>query len=67
MQALTVAIERRLVRRSRDHARVAGLGRLVIAQWQGTLTVWSFMPTAPLKVAVRSALEDLFERLRINQ
>ena len=66
MQTLIAAIERRLVRRSRDQARVAGLGLLVIAQWQGTLTVWSFMRPAPLKDAVQSALEDLFRRLRIN-
>jgi AcrR family transcriptional regulator len=66
MQTLTIAIERRLVRRSRDQARVAGLGLLVVAQWQGTLTVWSFMRHAPLQDAVRSALEDLFERLRIR-
>ena len=66
MQTLVIAIERRLVSRRRDRDRVADLGRLVIAQWQGTLTVWSFMRHAPLKNAVKSSLEDLFERLRIS-
>jgi AcrR family transcriptional regulator len=66
MQTLIVAIERRLVRRPRDLDRVTGLGRLVIAQWQGTLTVWSFLRHAPLKDAVKTSLEDLFRRLRIN-
>jgi len=63
MQTLIVAIERRLVRRPGDQDRVTGLGRLVIAQWQGTLTVWSFLRHAPLKDAVKTSLEDLFTRL----
>ena len=66
MHTLTAAIERRLTRRPRDQDRVAGLGRLVIAQWQGTLTVWSFVRHAPLKDAVTSSLDDLFHRLKIS-
>ena len=66
MRTLIVAIERRLVRRPRDQDRVTGLGRLVIAQWQGTLTVWSFLRDAPLNDAVQTSLEDVFRRLRIN-
>jgi AcrR family transcriptional regulator len=41
----------------------AGLGTLVIAQWQGTLTVWSFTRTAPPVDVVRAALEELLARL----
>jgi AcrR family transcriptional regulator len=66
MQTLIVAIERRLVRRPGDQDRVTGLGRLVIAQWQGTLTVWSFLRHAPLKDAVQTSLEDLFTRLGVS-
>jgi AcrR family transcriptional regulator len=66
MQTLTTAIERRLVRRPRDQDRVNGLGRVVIAQWQGTLTVWSFLRHAPLKDAVQTSLEDLFTRLGVR-
>ncbi|HVH23909.1 MAG TPA: helix-turn-helix domain-containing protein [Pseudonocardia sp.] len=40
-----------------------GLGELVIAQWQGTLTVWSFTRATPLADAVRTALIALLPRL----
>jgi AcrR family transcriptional regulator len=41
----------------------AGLGRLVLAQWQGTVTLWSFTRSTPLDVTVREALTDLLARL----
>jgi AcrR family transcriptional regulator len=41
----------------------AGLGTLVVAQWQGTLTVWSFTRAAPPGDVVRAALEGLLTRL----
>jgi AcrR family transcriptional regulator len=44
-----------------------GLGRLIVAQWQGTLTVWSFQPEGPVTEAVRSALEQLLNRLGFRQ
>jgi AcrR family transcriptional regulator len=40
-----------------------GLGELVVAQWQGTLTVWSFTRPTPLADAVRTALTALLPRL----
>jgi AcrR family transcriptional regulator len=51
-------------------ARLAGarggdddLGRLVVATWQGTLTVWSFTRDAPVVDVVRHTLEELLGRL----
>jgi hypothetical protein len=38
-----------------------GLGRLVVAHWQGTLTVWSFTRPGPLSDTVHDALTDLLE------
>ena len=67
IETVSAAIERRLVGRSRDRSRVAGLGMLVVAQWQGTLTVWGFRRHAPLPDAIRSSLEELFVRLRIGR
>ena len=50
-----------------DHRLAAhdlpGLGRLVVAHWQGTLTVWSFTRPGPLPDTVRDALTDLLERI----
>jgi len=40
-----------------------GLGRLVVAHWQGAVTVWSFLRHAPLKTAVAEALTDVLERI----
>lgn len=57
---LVVAIEERL---PPAPGAVEGLGRLVVAQWQGTLTVWSFAPDGPVSAAVHSALEHLLQRL----
>ena len=67
MDTVSEAIERRLVGRSRDRKRAAGLGVLVVAQWQGALTVWGFVRHAPLPDAVRASLDELFVRLRISR
>jgi AcrR family transcriptional regulator len=40
-----------------------GIGRLVVATWQGTLTVWSFNRDAPVVDDVRHMLEALLSRL----
>ncbi len=45
---------------------VEGLGLLVVAHWQGTLTLWAFRRTGSIADTVRTALDDLFERLRIK-
>jgi AcrR family transcriptional regulator len=63
MATLTEAIERRL---TETPGGAAGVGKLVVAHWQGTLTVWSFTRDAPLTTAVRNALDDLFGRLGIG-
>jgi AcrR family transcriptional regulator len=64
LATLTEAIDQRL-----DQATggAAGLGELVVAQWQGTLTVWGFARSAPLESAVRTALEVLFDRLGFDE
>ena len=59
---LTEAIDQRL---GRVTGGAAGLGELVVAQWQGTLTVWGFTRQAALTSAVRTSLEDLFARLAL--
>lgn len=41
----------------------SGIGRLVVAQWQGTLTVWGFTREPDLTDAVRGALTDLLARV----
>jgi AcrR family transcriptional regulator len=63
MTTLTAAIERRL---ADAPGGAHGLGPLIVAQWQGALTVWSFTRPAPLKRTVLSALEDLFARLSLD-
>jgi AcrR family transcriptional regulator len=40
-----------------------GSGRLVVAHWQGTLTVWAFTRDGPLPQAVRSAVTELLARI----
>jgi AcrR family transcriptional regulator len=40
-----------------------GLGPLVIAQWQGALTIWGFTRPAPPDDVVRTMLRDLLRRL----
>jgi AcrR family transcriptional regulator len=60
LAALCEAVETRL---SSSPGGGAGLGRLVVATWQGTLTVWSFTQEAPVVDSVRRMLEDLLSRL----
>lgn len=64
LATLTEAIERRL---DPVPGGTAGLGELILAQWQGTLTVWSFTRQGPLIDVVRDALEDLFDRLVLDR
>jgi AcrR family transcriptional regulator len=40
-----------------------GLGILVLAQWQGTLTVWAFTRRGTVRAAVRRSIDDLLTRL----
>jgi len=42
------------------------LGELVVAQWQGTLTVWGFTRGGPLANIVRTSLEMLLARELAN-
>lgn len=56
---LTEAVDRRLRRRRSG----AGLGRLVVTHWQGSLTVWSFTREAPLRDQVELSLRALLRRL----
>ncbi|MFD4401208.1 TetR/AcrR family transcriptional regulator [Nocardia sp. NPDC058499] len=60
LDALVAAVERRLAVAPDN---IAGVGELVVQQWQGALTVWSFRRDVALNVAVRSAVEPLLERL----
>jgi AcrR family transcriptional regulator len=55
IDALAGMIDRRLA------GDPPGPGRLVVAHWQGTLTVWSFTRPGPLSDTVRDALTDLLE------
>jgi AcrR family transcriptional regulator len=41
----------------------AGLGELVVAHWQGTLTLWSFTRPGPLPAFVRQSLDELLRRV----
>ena len=58
IDSLAGMINRRLAGRADDPPR---LGRLVVAHWQGTLTVWSFTRPGPLPDTVRDALTELME------
>ena len=40
-----------------------GTGALVVAQWQGTLTVWGFTRRGSVRRAVRSSIDELLRRL----
>ena len=53
-------VERRLGPAAPD-----GIGELVVAHWQGTLTVWGFTRSTPLSEAVRTALTALLAHLRL--
>jgi AcrR family transcriptional regulator len=41
----------------------AGLGELVVAHWQGTLTVWGFTRPGPLPAFVRKSIDELLRRI----
>ena len=60
IDVLAGMIDHRLVDRAGDSP---GIGRLVVAHWQGTLTLWSFTRPGPLSDTVRDALTDLLERV----
>jgi hypothetical protein len=56
---LAAAIEARLG----EGSDADGLGELVLAHWQGTITVWSFTRRGPLRAVVRDSLELLLARI----
>ena len=60
ISALAAGIEQRLVDAP---GGAEGLGELVVAHWQGTLTLWSFTRRGPLPVVVRRSLESLLDRI----
>lgn len=60
LATLTKAVEERL---AGAPGGPAGLGELVVAQWQGALTVWAFKRQDAIATAVRRALEELLARL----
>jgi AcrR family transcriptional regulator len=64
LATLTRAVEERL---SPSPGAQPGIGELVVAHWQGALTVWSFVQGAPVTTAVRQALQDLLSRLTSDQ
>lgn len=57
---LAASIEERLVGAPGGSA---GLGELVVAHWQGTLTVWGFTRPGPLPAFVRHSLDELLRRV----
>lgn len=57
---LTEAIEHRLADAS---GNATGLGELILAQWQGTLTLWGFQRRGAIATQVRRSLTDLLNRL----
>jgi len=63
LAALASAIEDRL---PGEHAGVSGLGRTVLAQWQGTLTLWSFTQHGSVSEAVRTAIDGLLARIALD-
>ena len=58
--ALADAIEERLIGAP---GGADGLGELVVAHWQGTLTMWSFTRRGSLQAVVRRSLETLLVRV----
>lgn len=62
LATLGAAIERRLTDAGVPGGP-EGLGPLVVAQWQGALTVWGFTREAPLDEVVRTMLRDLLRRV----
>ncbi len=64
LDTLAAAVEERLADAPGDMPRdVAGLGELVVAQWQGSLTVWGFRRQLDLAASVRQALDRLLARI----
>ena len=61
--ALVDAIEQRLTDAPGGYD---GLGELIVAHWQGTLTVWSFTRPGPIQPFVRRSLDVLFDRLLLR-
>jgi AcrR family transcriptional regulator len=57
LASVTEALDRRL------GGDAAGLGPLLLAQWQGTLAVNAFRPETSLTSAVRGNLDDLLRRV----
>lgn len=47
--------------------RADGLGKLIVAHWHGTLTVWSFSPDGLVMDAVRASLGHLCDRLDLGR
>jgi AcrR family transcriptional regulator len=60
IKTLADCIEERLTDASGGSA---GLGELVVAHWQGTLTVWSFTRPGALSAFVRQSLDELLGRV----
>jgi AcrR family transcriptional regulator len=58
--ALAGSIEARLVDAPGGSV---GLGEVVVAHWQGTLTVWGFTRPGPLPAFVRDSLDELLRRV----
>ena len=54
------------VQRRLEPTAPVGIGELVVAHWQGTLTIWGFTRSTPLADAVRTALTDLLTHLRLD-
>jgi hypothetical protein len=63
LATLYTAIERRLADTDTDTSPASGLGPLVVAQWQGTLTIWGFTRQASLDELVGTMLRDLLRRV----
>lgn len=63
LSTLADAIEARLSDGPRGNGQVSGLGPLILAHWQGTLTIWSFTREEPVPDMVRKNLDDLLARL----
>jgi AcrR family transcriptional regulator len=60
LATLTAEIDRRL---GAGPGNGAGLGREVVAFWQGTVIVWSFTREGPVESVVRTGLESLLPRV----
>jgi len=65
LAVLSDAIEQRLSGDARGGG--AGLGDLIVTQWQGTLTMWGFRRRGAIKTEVRRSLTDLLDRLGITR